>query len=106
MLSLHPLGPPVKPTVNVSSPVHLNVSNFTLSMKCITEDNNFNYTWEKKNDDLSLQATGVNSPCLNIFNLRPEDSGDYRCVMSNSTGRLASDYAKLIVHGRTYVMSS
>ena len=104
MLPLHPLGLPVKPTVNVSSPVHLNVSNFTLSMKCIPEDNSFNYTWEKRNSDLSLQATGVNSTCLNIFNLKPEDSGDYRCIMSNSTGRHASDYTKLIVHGITCVM--
>ena len=98
------VGPIVKPTVNFSSPVHLNVSNFTLSMKCISEDNNFNYTWEKRIGNLSLQTTGVNSACLTIFNLRPEDSGDYRCMMSKSTGRCASDYTELIVYGTTCVV--
>ena len=95
------IGIPVKPTVNVSSPVHLSISNFTLSMKCIPENNNFNYTWEKRIGDLSLQTTGVNSSCLTIFNLRPEDSGEYRCIMSNSTGRCASDYTELSVYGKT-----
>ena len=83
--------------------MYLNVSNFTLSMKCIPEVNSFNYTWEKKSYitgfDHTSQITGVNSPYLTIFNLKPEDSGDYRCIMSNSTGRCPSDYARLIVYG-------
>ena len=73
-------------------------------MKCIPEDNNFNYTWEKRIGNLSLQTTGVNSSCLTIFNLRPEDSGDYRCIMSKSTGRCASDYTELSVYGTTCVV--
>ena len=95
---LHLLGT-VKPTVHVSSPVYLNISNFTLTMKCIPEDNNSNYEWEKRNTEFPSRFKGANSSCLTILNLIPEDAGEYRCIISNSTRRIASDYATLTING-------
>ena len=95
------VGPPIKPRVLISSsnPVHLNVTNFTLSMKCIPEQHTFNYEWEKRNSTLSSQTKGVNSSYLIIYNLKPEDAGEYQCIMHNSTGKIASNYTELIVNG-------
>ena len=84
------------------SRVHLKINTYNLSMRCITHEKDFQYLWEKKNGNLPPKAQGVYSSELTIVNLRPEDSGEYRCVMSNATGRIASSYSKLIVTG-TYV---
>ena len=34
-----------------------------------------------------------------IYNVTPEDAGDYRCVMGNHTGAIASDYKSVAVKG-------
>ena len=95
------VGPPIKPRVliNSSNPVHLNVTNVMLSLKCVPEEHTFNYEWEKRDSPLSSQTKGVNSSYLIIYNLKPEDAGEYRCIMSNSTGKIASNYTELIVNG-------
>ena len=65
-------------------------------------DINNDYKWEKRNSDLlNSRIDGVNSSTLTILNLRPEDVGEYRCLVSNATGRITSDYAKLEVQGMT-----
>ena len=79
--------------------MYLNTSNFTLTMRCISEDNNSNYEWEKRNSQLPSRINGAHSPCLTVLNLMPEDAGEYRCIISNSTGRIASDYTTLTVNG-------
>ena len=66
-------------------------------MRCTPYKKGFYYLWEKKNSDLTPKVQGVYSSELTIFNLQPEDSGEYRCIMSNATGRIASSYSKLIV---------
>jgi len=94
-------GPPLKPTVDMlpGQKIELTVNNFTMFMRCLSYNLNFNYTWEKKNEKLPLNVQGVNSQQLTITNLKPEDSGKYRCIMSNSTGKIASDYLLLTVKG-------
>ena len=80
--------------------VNLIVNNYNLTMKCLPDKNNFNYKWIKKNDALPLRAQGVNTSQLTIFNLTPEDSGDYQCVMSNSTGTISSNFSTVKVIGK------
>ena len=101
MLILHTVGPPLKPTVDMlpGQEIELTVNNFTMFMRCLSYNMNFNYTWEKKNEKLSLNVQGVNSQQLTITNLKSEDSGEYRCIMSNSTGKIAADYLLLTVKG-------
>ena len=70
-------------------------------MKCLPDKSNFNYKWIKKNDVLPLRAQGVNTSQLTIVNLTPEDSGDYQCAMSNSTGTISSNFSTVNVIGKT-----
>ena len=39
------------------------------------------------------------SDTLFVYNIRPEDSGHYRCSISNNSGTVYSDYAALNVTG-------
>ena len=82
--------------------VNLTVNNYNLTMKCLPDKrDNFNYKWIKKNDVLLLRAQGASTSQLTIVNLKPEDSGDYQCVMSNSTGTISSNFSAVNVKGKT-----
>ena len=81
--------------------VNLSVNNYNLIMKCLPNNNNFNYKWIKKTDVLPPRAQGVYSSQLIIVNLKPEDSGDYQCVMSNSTGTISSNFSTVNIRGKT-----
>ena len=70
-----------------------------MSMRCIPDQHDLHYVWEKRNDNLPSRAQGVHSSTLTIINLKPEDSGEYRCVVSNSTGRIASEYLPVTIKG-------
>lgn len=96
----------IPPTVNMSqSQVYLKSITYNLSIGCVPHDEGFNYVWERKNNDLVPRAHGIYSSELTIVNLQPEDSGEYRCIISNATGTMASSYSKLIVRSK-YVHSS
>ena len=53
------------------------------------------YRWEKQDDDISSDATGVNTNVLTIHNLQPDNAGYYRCIASNASGSSFSEYAVL-----------
>ena len=80
--------------------VNLTVNNYNFTMKCLPNNNNFNYKWIKKNKAFPSRAKGVNTSQLTIFNLRPEDSGDYQSVMSSSTGTISSNFSTISITGR------
>jgi len=93
-------GLPDNPVVVISDPlVHLDISNFNLSMKCMPEKSDLKYVWEKKGGNLPTSAQGINSSQVTVTNVRPEDSGDYRCIVSNSTGKLSSLFSSLTIEG-------
>jgi len=73
-----------------------------MSMECIPKKNGFYYTWKKRNDSLPSTAKGIHSPNLIIYNVTPEDAGDYRCLMSNHTGAIVSEYKSVEVVGKCY----
>ena len=81
--------------------VNLSVNNYNLTMKCLPNNNNFNYKWIKKNDVLPSRARGVNSSQVTIVNLKPKDSGGYQCVMSNNTGTISSNFSTVNIRGKT-----
>ena len=99
--NFYPLAKPSRPNVTVlaSQPIQLTVNDRKLLMKCLPYDVNFNYKWERKNAKLPSTAQGVNSKQLTITNLKEKDSGEYRCIMINSTGMIASDYTSVIIKG-------
>ena len=79
--------------------ITLTVNDFRLSLRCdIPNGNDFEYRWEKKNGNIS-RSQSINSRDLIITDLKPEDSGEYRCIVSNSTGVISSDYSQLTVEG-------
>jgi len=57
------------------------------------------YSWEKHNASISSGANGVNTDTLTIINIAPEDSGNYRCVVSNDNGKVYSVWAMVTVTG-------
>ena len=81
--------------------VKLTINDYMLTMKCLPNLNNFNYKWIRKNNVLPSRAQGVNTPQLTIVNLRPKDSGDYQCVMSNSTSTIRSNFSTINITGKT-----
>ena len=87
----------IPPNVKMpQSRVYLKITTYNFPMRCTPYEKSFNYLWEKKNNYLPPRAQGVHSSELTIINLQPEDSGEYRCIVSNATGRAASSYSKLI----------
>ena len=98
---MHTVGVPSRPIVLVQPGqlISLMVNNFNLSMQCGNYSKDFNYHWEMKNGRFNSRAQGVNSYQLTITNLKPDDAGEYRCAMSNSTGRLLSDYVSITIKG-------
>jgi len=98
MCSFPLLGNPSLPII-FDRLINLTINNFNLSMKCGDGSHRFNYTWQKKNGSISLMAQGVHLSHLTIFNLRPQDAGEYRCTISNSTGSISSHYTKLTITG-------
>ena len=80
--------------------IELTVTNLTLLMKCLSHNIvNVNFKWEKKDSKLPSKAKGVYSENLIITKLSPEDSGEYRCLVSNSTGMMTSDYLLVTIKG-------
>ena len=71
-------------------------------MQCLqdTDSLSYAYRWIKKNGTFSLRVQGINSSSLTILNLMPKDSGDYRCVVSNRTGEISSNYSSINIIGK------
>ena len=80
--------------------INLTMNNHNLTMKCASNMSNFNYKWIKRNNVLPSRAQGANTSQLTIVNLKPEDSGDYQCVMSNSTGTISSNFSTVNITGK------
>ena len=62
------------------------------------------YKWIKKNEALPSRAQGVNTSQLTIVDLKPEDSGDYQCIMSNNTGAIRSNFSTVKVKGKKTII--
>lgn len=85
-------------------PIYLTINNYNLSLECVTVDmpiSRYKYTWEKPTGNpLPLQRMeGKDLPHMTITNLKPEDRGDYQCIVTNSTGKIKSQIKKVKVEG-------
>ena len=95
---------PLQPVILTTPAIQLLVNDLNLSMDCIPDGNGFSYVWEKRNDDFSSRVEGIHLSQLNIYNVTPEDAGDYRCVMRNSTGVIRSNYTTITVEGNQFCL--
>ena len=73
-----------------------NFTNHTLTCKA---DKASSYRWEKENDVIPSDSTGVHTNRLTLINLQPEDAGNYQCVATNAIGTSKSDYAIITIFG-------
>ena len=78
----------------------INLVNDTTSVSLTCEaDGASSYNWERHNDVIPSDSTGVNTNTLTLINLEPEDAGNYRCVATNASGSEKSKYASLTING-------
>ena len=78
--------------------INLVNDNTNVSLTC-EEDGASSYRWERQNNVIPSDSTGVNTNTLTLINLRPEDAGNYRCVATNASGSSESNYAHLTING-------
>ena len=75
-------------------------TNFTNHKLACEADGALSYRWERQNDVIPSDSTGVNTNILTLINLQPEDAGNYRCVATNSHGSNESNYATVNVSSK------
>ena len=86
MITLHPVDAVIQ--------LFTNFTNHTLSFEA---NGALSYRWERQNDVIPSDSTGVNTNTLTLINLQPEDAGNYRCVATNVRGNSESNYATITV---------
>ena len=92
--------PPVITTHPMDTTVTLVNDTTSVSLTC-EADGATSYNWERKSDgSISSSTIEVNNSTLIIFNLTPEDVGNYRCIATNASGSSASNYAHLFITGQ------
>ena len=90
------------PPVIIENPITKFVglgSNFTNASLTCEADGASGYSWERQSGSIPSDAIGLNTNTLTLTNLRLEDAGKYRCVVTNGSGSTQSDYATLIIKG-------
>ena len=95
VITVHPMDTVIQ--------LYTNFTNHTLTCEA---DGASSYRWEKQNDIILSNSTGVlvNTNTLTLINLQPEDAGNYRCVATNVRGSSESNYATITVTSK-YVVS-
>ena len=99
-----------KPTITVHSSSNLIIKSYgesiDLKLTCMGNEAS-SYYWEKENGYIQFGTIGVNASNLTFIDVQPEDSGNYRCVVtSNCNVTSYSDYTSItIIEGNLLIHS-
>ena len=88
MITKHP--------IDIDIELLTNFTNYTLTCKAVGTSS---YTWERQDDIIPSDSTGVNTNTFTLISLQPRDSGNYRCLATNARGSSKSNYAIVTVSG-------
>ena len=90
------------PPVITRHPMNITIDlvNDTTSVSLTCEaDGASSHNWERQNGVIPSDSTGISTTTLTLVNLQPEDAGNYRCVATNDSGSIASNYATVNING-------
>jgi len=58
------------------------------------------YYWERQDDNIPAGSTGQDNHTLTLVNVKPIDTGNYRCVVGNKSDNNFSDYVTVTINGQ------
>ena len=99
LLSMY-IAPPQIYIHPLDNTVKVNNDSTSVTFTCMAHGAS-SYFWERENDNIPSNAKGINTSSLTLHNVLPYNSGHYQCVAKNEHGRTYSNYAMLIVEGKT-----
>lgn len=101
LITLFLITPDITTPVILVHPVSRDVrSNENVTLTCLALGDDITYKWERENSVLPSQTLNQNTHVLTLPDLRPSDSGNYRCRVSNVHGVTFSNYAYVNVTGK------
>ena len=78
--------------------LYTNFTNHTLTCEA---NGASSYIWERQNEVIPSDSTGVNTNTLTLIDLQPKDAGKYRCVATNASGSSESNYAEVTISSKS-----
>ena len=90
LITIHPMDTVIN--------LYTNFTNYTLTCEA---NGASSYIWERQNDVIPSDSTGVNTNTLTLINLQPKDAGKYRCVATNASGSSESNYAEVTISSKS-----
>ena len=84
------------------------IKSTNITLTCMANETS-SYYWERQNGNIPFTSIGVRTNTLTLVNVKPKDTGRYRCVafVCNIVSRSFSNYATVSVNGkqlRTYAV--